>query len=300
MFDARLAEVLADASQFSPSQALSLPGALGWIVYGRAILASIAQTYAGQDDADTADDAGHAEPGEDRTTNREALLAAARLAFRVVGEVDVVFPATLDVLRSVPSSPGDPTRPVDVFLSGYTNFLVTAGDGNLTYLQDVGGMQTDDAARFRVTELLPVATELAAAAADIEPGAQSLPTELEQSALAMTYFVATSALVGSLQVFGNLDVWLTPDDATIGTEEAFTGAIEQSVEVVRGHAAELRTQGLNAGFPLWSAEWGYATHEALAEQGRSSAGASIALQELWYDVVTVLTMSAFARDVAAA
>lgn len=144
-----------------------------------------------------------------------------------------------------------------------------------------------------VTELVPVAFALADETADIDPGLQSIDAELEQSSVAMTYFVVTTSLVTAAQVFGSSDMWLDPEQAQSGANEYVADSITQSYELTANSADQLLSAGMNAGFPLWSAEWGTAAYAALSSQDRDATGTSIALNELWYDAITVLSMRAY-------
>jgi hypothetical protein len=143
---------------------------------------------------------------------------------------------------------------------------------------------------------VPVAFALADEAAGIEPETQSIEIELEQSSVAMTYYVVTTSLVTAVQVFGSPDMWLDSEQAQAGANAYVADSIAQSKALTGRYADLLLSEGLNAGFPLWSAEWGTAAFEDLSVQERGATGASIALNELWYDVITVLAMNAYVKS----
>lgn len=278
----QLAQALSVAADFDPAQSLAFPGAVAWLTYARAIFVSLEQALTN--------------PALD--ADPKLLADYAGLAAQVVAESEAVFPASMLVLGAVPETTnshtlGQNASDVNDFVSGYTNFLVAAGDANLTYLREVAGLSPEQQSQLPVTDLVPVALALADEAAGIDPGTQDIETELEQSSVAMTYFVVTTSLVSSEQVFGSADMWLNPEQAKLGANAYVSDSIAQSGELTSNSVNELIENGFNAGFPLWSAEWGTAAFEQLSAQERDATGASIALNELWYDVITVLSMRAF-------
>ncbi|MFO1540420.1 MAG: hypothetical protein ACKOTZ_08230 [Chloroflexota bacterium] len=62
------------------------------------------------------------------------------------------------------------------------------------------------------------------------------------------------------------------------------------------YAAALAELGIDPGYSAWSAQWGAAVAGALAGTPRETAGAVLALNELWYDAITVLMLHAIATD----
>jgi Lon protease (S16) C-terminal proteolytic domain len=274
--NSQLKDQLGRAESFTPAQSLAFPAAVAWLTYARAIFVSM-------DDA-------LANPAI--IENPELLTSYGALAAQVAAESKFVFPASMQVLDAVPKASVKQDQPVNIFMSGYTNFLITAGDANLTYLQDVIGLSEQD--ELYVTDLAPVAFALADDVQTIDPATQSLAEEMEESSVAMTYFVVTTSLVTGVQVFGSADMWLDAEQAQTGGNEYVLGAIMQSNDVISQYADRLLDTGLNAGFPVWSAQWGTAAFDELSGQNRETAGASIALNELWYDVITVLAMNAYA------
>lgn len=260
-----------------PAQMLALPGTLAWLTYGRAILSSIEQSISG-----TSLDA-----------QPVVLANYAALAYQIIGEAEAVFPRTLDVLGAVPASHVSVVPDDDVFLSGYTNFLVEAANANLTYLQEVLDITAEESAKSAVTSLIPVAYQLEAQAKSIDAASGSIDAELEESSIAMTYYVTTMSLISSLQVLGGPDLWLDRNEASVGDLSYITQSVNVSDMLVSTTADELLSAGLNAGLPLWSADWGTAAYIELAKQDRTAVGSSIALNELWFDAITVLSMQAY-------
>lgn len=273
----QITRVASEAESLNTSQRLALPGALGWLTYSRAVLESmlpdLVTNVAGVSTAQLTDYSGLAE---------EVILEAA-----------VLFPHIMSVLRATPVDELKSRKEVASFISGYTNFLVVAGNSNLEYLRAVKGLNGATADHYSVLDLVPVADQLRAEAAAIRPETESIAIEMEQSSTAMTYFVVTTSLVTSLEVFGSPDLWLNPQDAVIRGNAFLEDSIEHSDELVRSASGALLNDGMNAGFPRWSAEWGTESYAELAAQDRSARGASVALNELWYDVITVMSMRAY-------
>lgn len=274
--DIQLKDQLSTVQSFNPAQSLAFPAAVSWLTYARAIFVSLEDALA---DPGLNDDA-------------ELLASYGALVAQVAAESSLVFPASMEVLDAVPEPSLQTHHPVNTFMSGYTNFLITAGDANLTYLQEVIGLSKQD--ELYVTDLAPVAFALADEVHTTETDTQSSAAEIEESSLAMTYFVVTTSLVTGVQVFGSTDMWLNAEHARTGANEYVEGAISQSNSLISQYADLLLSDHLNAGFPVWSAQWGSAAFDELSVQGREARGASIALNELWYDVITVLAMNAFA------
>ena len=266
-----------ESETFSTDQRLALPGALGWLTYSRAVLESMVPELSAS--------------AAESETNR--LTAYSGLAEQVILESELLFPRVMQVLRGTPVDTSSADKSVEKFVSGYTNYLVAAGDSNLEYLREVAGLDERIADQFSVLELVPVAEQLGVEAAAIRPEPEPISVEMEQSSTAMTYFVVTTSLVSSFELFGSPDLWLSPENASIAGNAYLEESIEQSDALVQTTSNALLADGVNGGFPLWSAQWGTAAYFALSAQDRGSTGASIAFNELWYDVITVLSMRAF-------
>lgn len=267
------------AEKLNNSQLLSLPNALGWLTYGRAIMLSFEEALT-MDAAENDDD---------------TLRHYAALAYQVAAEAEVLFPQTMTVLAAIPGYTGSASpasaETVSSFMSGYTSFLVSAGNAHLEYLRDVLGVGDDSNAR--VTDLLPVARILAEEARLIDAAAESPSAQLKNSATALSFYITATTLVASLQIAEDPEIWLDPENDHRQDADFFIPSVSVGYDLTRDIADELVPEDLNAGLPLWSAEWAVSVLEALSDSGRSVVGASIALNEIWYDAVTVLSMRGF-------
>lgn len=277
VIEAQLDEVANTAAAMHVAEALALPGALGWLTYGKAVLSSMKTELSAL-----------SEP-----VDVEKLTDYAGLAAQIVAQCESLFPLMISVLEATPASKSNQDKAVNQFLSGYTNFLVSAGDANLGYLEATVGLSESAESRFTVLELVPVVVELGRNAEAVQPGVESLTIEVEELSTAMTYFVASTSLVTSFSAYGAPEMWLSESEAVAAGDAYLEDAIQQSDQLVSSLSAHLLTKDLNAGFAVWSADWGTAAYEALAEQGSASRGASLALNELWYDVITALSMNAY-------
>lgn len=275
----QLDESVTGAIAQTAAEQLSYPGALGWLTYSIAVLEAVSE------------DVQSGAPA----LSEETLIDYASLVEQVSLESSMLFPHILKVLQATPGNGETGEMSVPDFLSGYTTFLVNAGNANLAYLHSVSGLESDTAAKLSVLDLVPVAVALSEQAQLISPETEELNVELEESSTAMTYFVVTTSLVSSVDLLGTTNMWLGPEQASIGSDSAIDNSISQSRSLVENTTNSLLEQELNAGFPLWSSEWGGDTYQELISQNRAATGASIALNELWYDVITVLSMQAFAK-----
>lgn len=274
LIEEELDEALTSVETFGSSQILSLPGALGWLTYGQAVLSAL----------DAALDTPNLHP--------ELVLSYARLASKVTSEALVVFPLEMSVLESVPLDDLTNSRTVNEFISGYTEFLVKAGNANVTYIHDVLGL-TEKNTEMPVTDLIPVAEQLAEEAKSIDPNIGTLAEEIQESSIAMTLYVATTSLISSLQVFGSTGFWLDPEQSWIRGDDYIAESIDQSTALIQSYADYLLQEDMNAGLPVWSSQWGNAAFDEFSGGDLKAAGASIALHELWFDVITVLSMNSF-------
>lgn len=277
--NSQLDESATGAMSQTAAEQLAYPGALGWLTYSIAVLEAVSKDL--QSGAPL--------------LSEETLIDYASLVEQVSLESSMLFPHILKVLQATPQNGETGEMSVPDFLSGYTTFLVTAGNANLEYLHSVTGLESDNAAKLSVLDLVPVAVALSEEAQLISPQTEELNVELKESSTAMTYFVVTTSLVSSIDLLGTTNMWLSPEQASLGSDSAIDNSISQSRSLVENTTNSLLGQDLNAGFPLWSSEWGGDTYEELIEQNRSATGASIALNELWYDVITVLSMRAYAN-----
>lgn len=238
------------ASDLNPEQQVTVPSALGPAVLGSSLLAGI---------------------GRDPATNADSL-AAARVA------IELVSPDAVQAVRAYGSQPvsGDAAR----FLSGYTSFLIRAGDANLAYFEKVG------AAAPAGEAYLPAAQALKEVVAKTPPGKNPIDQEVVQSARALTYFILTASLVAAVPSGGGKVEAVQDRDRETVASAAATGRL----------VAPLQARGLDGGYPLWASRWAAGSIQALPGTTEGADGSAQGYQQTTYSLITALLLTAAARE----
>lgn len=279
--DARAEEQIAfyaDVTGLGLAQQVSVPAALGWVTYAQAVAAGLL-------------------PALPSFTDPELLAEVGAIAGEQAVSVDAIFPDTIVSIVSMDEEPyRDPALTVP-FLAAYTQFLVAAGDANLGYVEDVFGFPlTPENLAGRASALERAAVALADRThVESEPGA-TLTDEVARAARAMSYFVITSTLVASAQAYGMDGFGIGEDPADVQARESFRASLANARSTVAAYSGALVEAGIDPGYSAWSAQWGTSIADRLAGTPREAAGAVLALNELWYDAITVLMLHAIATD----
>lgn len=278
----RAAEVLRTGSQVQSADAvvqLATPFALGWATYSDAVLAGI--------DAALAD--GSIGPAGYTTTG--GAIEEQRAS------IEVFQPDALLMARTAPNPSVTTVRPASEFLSGYTDFLVRAGQANTEYYGAVvsrGRQSRTDANGTPVFNLL--ALEAMGSSTDqIPSGVQAIDDEIRQSALAITYFVIGTGLVSNTRQTGISGAAIGVDAVSTIDIPGLVDSVVEGSRLVADYAQALAARSIDAGSSIWSAQWGLATAEALNGSGRDATGEVIAQNELWYDVIGMSVLWAATR-----
>jgi hypothetical protein len=256
-------------------QQVTLPNALSWLAYNDSILKSVQQQL----------DAG--------------ALDAARIDryARILADVDtaitVYYPNQLAIIQAAPAQPSPGAGPVAAYLSDYTTFLVRAGNAQQDYVQQVV-MRGQDPAELALQNdvglLLPVVLDLSAAAAAIPSSRDSLPDELLQATSAVTYYIATTSLIAAVQNFGVDQFGIGADPSEAQQPEVLVASMSTAKRAVDQVAALLGQRGLDASLPVWAAGYGTGAAEALAGTPEATAAQVLALNELYFDAITVFML----------
>lgn len=257
-----------DPSALDAGQRLALPMALGWYAY------SVATLRALQDGL-----------GPDSTWSAAELQDAAAVVGDVEASIQRFGP---DAVAMVRASPGTGTADDDrtaEFLSGYTNFLVTAGNAARDYYVtvDAGSLATSGGPN----DIAPVLAQMSAITAATPPGDNALAEEIVQAANASTYYVLGASVVSG-RSFGMQGFGLGEDPGGIAQPVLLANAVAQSSITVQWVAAAVRSQGMNPGYALWQRQWADAVFGAYAGTPTGPAAGTIALNELWYAGLGVL------------
>jgi hypothetical protein len=256
-------------------QQLTLPNALSWLAYNDSILQSVQQ----QLDAGALDAA--------------RIDRYARILADVDAAITVYYPDQLAIIQAAPAQPSPGAGPVTAYLSDYTTFLVRAGNAQQDYVQQVV-MRGQDPAELALQNdvglLLPVVLDLSAAAAAIPSSRDSLPDELLQATSAVTYYIATTSLIAAVQNFGVDQFGIGADPSEAQQPEVLVASMSTAKRAVDQVAALLGQRGLDASLPVWAAGYGTGAAEALAGTPEATAAQVLALNELYFDAITVFML----------
>lgn len=255
-------------------QWMTLPVALGWTTYAKANAQGVTAFLDQRGTAGTA----------------ASLADAARVLADVRLAVTVFGPDAVAMVKASPSTRTMTEASTAQFLSGYTNFMVRAGAANRDLYEKVSQGQVGAGT---AGDILLSFTALADTVAATPTQQNPLQGEIIQSANAITYYVLGNTLVTGSS-FGLTGFGLGTDPET-----AEPARLEYSVRAsAAGTDAWLgddQAQGWNVSPGAWSSDWGTAAYASLKGGARSTAGAAIALNELWYGGINGLMLRAAAR-----
>lgn len=244
---------------------LSLPFSMGWFTWADAILEGISTSLS----------TGTITPNAYGVT--AAAIAEQQAALQVFG------PDAIEVVRSTPNPNITTQTPPQEFLSNYTNFLITAGNANKEYLATViGAKATTDSSGAPVFTALGL-NALATTVAATPPETQSVAEEIQQSSLAVTYFIFGTGLVSNTGANGIIGTGVGADTRSTVTLPGLINAVVLADSGVKALVDLLATRSVNPAYSRWSATWGVAAANALNGSGRDASGEYLALNELWYD-----------------
>ena len=273
-------EALALASEGSTSlgyeQLIALPNALSWLAYNQAILAVLDKALT-----------------DEPAPTKGQLDRAARILADVDLAIDVYYPNQLAVVRTSPAKPSPGESVMATYLSKYTEFLIGAGRANEDYARTVVLRGQDPAvleAENDVGLLLPVAGYLGSAVSSIPVSTDSIPDEMVQATTAVTYYIATASLIASVQDFGIDEFGIGADPVGADRAVLLASSVRFAKQTVDQVSALLAQRGLDASLPVWAAEYGTATATALAKSPKAAAANVLALNELYFDVITVFML----------
>jgi hypothetical protein len=272
---AELAQGVQLGAAMGYEQQLTLPNALSWLAYNDSILQSVQQ----QIDAGALDAAG--------------IDRYARILADVDAAINVYYPDQLAIVQAAPAQPSPGAGPVTAYLSDYTTFLARAGKAQQDYVQQVVMRGQDPAVVARENDvglLLPVVLNLSAAAAAIPSNRDSLPDELLQATVAVTYYIATTSLIAAVQNFGVDQFGIGADPTAVQQPEVLLASMSTAKKAVDQVAALLAQRGLDASLPVWAAAYGTDAAQALAGTPEATAAQVLALNELYFDAITVFML----------
>lgn len=256
-------------------QQVTLPNAMSWLVYNEAILQSVRQ----QVDGGALDGA--------------RIDRLARVLADVDTAIEVSYPDQLAIVQAAPTKPSPGDRVLAEYLADYTTFLVRAGQAQQNYVQQVlmSGQDPVEIAKTNdVGLLLPAVLNLADAVNRIPNGADSIPDAVRHASTAITYYIATTSLIASVQDFGIGQFGIGADPTQVKQEDVLTSSVMTAKGVVDQVAALLGQRGLDASLPVWASAYGTGAAQALSQTPMAAAGKVLALNELYFDAITVFML----------
>ena len=276
--DQAMADAVAASTGLGYEQQIALPNALSWLAYNKAILASLTDLL------------------NRPSVPRKLLLdRAVRILADVNVAIDVYFPDQFAVIKAAPAQPSPGESVVATYLSQYTEFLIRAGKANENYARTVVLRGKDPAVLAEQNDvglLLPVAGYLGDAVTTIPVSTDSIPEEMVQATTAVTYYIATASLIASVQDFGIDQFGIGADPKQADKKELLTSSMLFSKKAVDQVSALLGQRNLDASLPVWASDYGTQTATALAKSPQAAAAAVLALNELYFDVITVFMLQA--------
>lgn len=262
-------------SDMGYEQQLTLPNAMSWLVYNDAILQSVQQQLDGG------------------ALDAEGIDRFARILADVDAAVERYFPNQLAIVQAAPAQSSSSAGRVAAYLSDYTTFLVRAGQAQQEYVQQVVMRGQDPAQLARQNDvglLLPVVLNLSSAVAVTASSNTSLPDELLQATVAVTYYIATTSLIAAVQDFGIDQFGIGAEPTKAQESQVIVASVSTANQAVDQVAAILGQRGLDASLPVWAASYGTGAATALAGTPQEAAAQVLALNELYFDAITVFML----------
>lgn len=257
----------------STSQLLSVPSAAAWATYAIAgfdgLLANL-----------------------DEVKSAEALLEVGKLTNEYQFMVSQLFPDALAVVNAMPGEPAKDESATTTFLYQYRNFLISAGKANEVYANDVLSLRVTQEGQAIIGGQLPIATQLHDIALASNPHPGETKEELLQSSYALTYYIVTAAMTANAQVYEAYDGGPAGEVVEAMQPEVLRTSVLTGKEIVDAAASIVAANGLDAGFPVWSSNWGVAGIQEYQDSPAQMAASWIALNEVWYDAVNIFMLNA--------
>jgi hypothetical protein len=251
-----------DPTGLTRGQQLALPMALGSYAYSQAVLTSFVQAL-----------------GPGSTWNGPELERAAAVLGDVEASLQRFGPDAVAMVRASPGGGTGTDESTAAFLSGYTTFLVRAGDANRDYYVTVayGSLES----KGSPNDIAPVLKATSDIAKAIPADENSVQDEIIQAAHATTYNVLGASVVSSAS-FGMQGFGLGEDPSAVAAPTLLASSVQQSSSTIYWWASHLQPDGVNLSYPLWQRQWSGALFAAYAGTPTGPGAGTIALEELWY------------------
>ena len=251
-----------DPNGLTRGQQLALPMALGWYAYSQSVLTAFVKSL-----------------GPDSTWRGPELERAAAVLGDVEASLQRFGPDAVAMVRAAPGGGTGTDESTAAFLSGYTNFMVRAGDANRDYYVTAAYGSLE--AQGGPNDIVPPLKASSDLRASIPADENSLQDEIIQAAHGTTYYVLGASLVTG-QSFGMRGFGLGEDPPAVSAPTLLASSVQQSSETVSWLASDLQPKGVNLSYALWQRQWADALFAAFAGTPTGPAAGTIALNELWY------------------
>lgn len=266
-----LRQQYAGTTSFGLYQELALPTALAPLTYAIAVLTDVQKSI--QTDSSSAN-----------------LVSSAAIAADQRASINSAAPTSRAVVAASASVPSEADAPAIDLLSGYTNFLVKAGNANQEYFNEVlGGSRSKGSITGTLQQLVRTLGEQSAA---IPTDEQDLASEFVQSSEALSYFIFSTALVTDQQAFEIRDEQLGAPSGRLPDPEPVRNSISTGKQTVDATVSSLAKRDVNAELANWLATWG--TQAATVTSGTPDEirGSVVALHQIWGACVNALILQA--------
>lgn len=259
----------ASTKTFGVFQKLSIPAAIAPLTYAIAVLMNAEQSV-------------KADPSEPN------LLAAAATIADQRASIDTAATTSFAVVSATPSTQSETSTGAATLLSGYTNFLVSAGNSNQEYFNEVlGGRHHQSSAANSLGALVETLGEQTAA---IPTDQQDLGAEFIQSSQALSYFIFSTALVTDQQSFEIRNEQIGGQVGSLPDPQPLRNSVTTGARTVDQLVASLEERDIDAGLANWLRMWGAASAEQVQGSPREAAGSLVALHQIWGATVNALIL----------
>jgi hypothetical protein len=251
-------------SGLTMEQRVTLPSALGWVVYAHAALEGMA-------------------PAIERVAPVELPDAAAILADHRVS-IERFGPDAVSLVRASPARSAVDEATTAEFLNGYNTFLSRAGENARLYFEKVSGARATG-------ELDDIQPALIALGREIDTSATpgDLQSEIVQAANAITYYVIGETLIGAVNR-GTYGYGIGSDPVATPGDLQLADAVRRASRANDRWTAFLQWEGQNMSYPVWQGRWAMSVLTRLEGTPRVGAGAILARNEISYAVISDLVV----------
>jgi hypothetical protein len=226
---------------------------------------------------------------------REDLARVGRVLGEQSATIRALYPDARAVVFAAANSDLPPEATTAGILHRYSVFLQHAGDANRNYVQTVLKQELADTSTTSTADtLVPLVQHLSSMASDSGLSLDSLASEIVKSAFVRSYYVATTQVLSSAQVYGVSGSGIGDDPLAVNNGAAIIKAVDSGSAMVDTYSKSVQAKGRDAGSSVWAADWSIEGGKVLAQESasRATVGSMRALSQLWSESVCVLMINA--------